>query len=123
MTRKSQLQLNSLPAENTNLAMFRIAGNLDIFSGQELRKALDKQTENPDVSTVILETTDLDYIDSSGIGIMFSNGIKLKKRGGSLILIKPKDMVIQALTMTRALSQMKICETIDEALAEPISGR
>lgn len=117
MSLKSKLNLNELPSDFPDIPILRAAGNLDIYSAQELRKTLDRRTADLNVKNVIIDVADLEYIDSSGIGVIFSNGIKLKKRGGSVVLIKPQDMVHQALEITRALSQVTLHETLNDAIA------
>ncbi len=117
MSLKSKLNLNELPSDFPEIPILRAAGNLDIYSAQELRKILERRTTELNIKTVIIDVVDLEYIDSSGIGVIFSSGIKLKKRGGAMILIKPQEMVYQALEITRALSQVTICESLNDAIA------
>ncbi|MBL8032585.1 MAG: STAS domain-containing protein [Leptospiraceae bacterium] len=117
MALKSKLDLHELPSDFADIPIYRAAGNLDIYSAQELRKSLEKRTADQNIRNVIIDVSDLEYIDSSGIGVIFSNGIKLKKRGGSVILIKPQEMVVHALEITRALSQLTLHETMQDALA------
>ena len=117
MSIKSKLDLHEMPSDLPDIPILRAAGNLDIYSAQELRKTLDRRTTDTNVKNVIIDVVDLEYIDSSGIGVIFSNGIKMKKRGGSVILIQPQDMVYEALEITRALSQLTIYKTLNEAIA------
>lgn len=114
MALKPKLDMNDLPSEIHNVPMIRLAGTLDIFSAQDLRKHFERLAKNEDIKTIILLVEDLEYIDSSGIGILFSAGIKYKKRGGAVILVKPQEMVYGALQITRALTQITVLESLEE---------
>lgn len=115
MSVKSKLDLNQIPMENPDVPVIRLAGTLDIYSAQELRKLLDRFYANEKIKTVIALLEDLEYIDSSGIGVFFASGIRFKKRGGGIRLVKPQEMVVAALTVTRAINQMDVFESFEVA--------
>lgn len=106
--------MNDLPSEIANVPIIRLAGTLDIYSAQELRRHLERLAKNEAIKSIIFLVEDLEYIDSSGIGIMFSAAIKYKKKGGGIVLVKPQQMVYSALEITRALTQITVLENLEE---------
>ena len=78
---------------------FKLAGEMDISNAHLFKNRLEtalaekKQDINIDLS-------ELDYIDSTGLGVIISIYITIKKEGHSVKLQKPKDNVKKLLSIT-----------------------
>ncbi len=66
----------------------RLAGELDHYCAQSVRRDLDKLIADPSVRWLILDFTTLQFMDSSGIGVILGRYRQLRDRGGQLGVIR-----------------------------------
>ena len=66
----------------------RLAGELDHYCAQSVRRDLDKLIADPSVRWLILDFTTLQFMDSSGIGVILGRYRQLRDRGGQLGIIR-----------------------------------
>ena len=62
----------------------RLAGELDHFSAQSVRRELDKLIADRSVRWLILDFSHLTFMDSSGIGVILGRYRQLRDRGGQV---------------------------------------
>ena len=62
----------------------RLAGELDHYCAQSIRRELDALLSDPGVRTLILDFSALQFMDSSGIGVILGRYRILRDRGGSM---------------------------------------
>ncbi len=60
----------------------RLAGELDHFCAQSVRRELDRLIADPGVRTLILDFSNLQFMDSSGIGVILGRYRQMRDRGG-----------------------------------------
>ena len=94
--------------------LFRLAGLLDAFSEPTFRKVLDKCVEE-DSSNIILDLSQIDFIDSSGIGALVQIAKKIQGLSGSLQLIA-NPRVMQTVKMVRLEKFFTLQPTVEAAL-------
>jgi anti-anti-sigma factor len=97
-----------------NSQVFRLAGLLDAFSEPTFRKVVDKYVEEGP-SSVILDMSQIDFIDSSGIGALVQVAKKLQQVNGKLQLIA-NSRVMQTIKMVRLEQFFKIQPNVEAAL-------
>lgn len=61
-----------------------LAGELDHFTAPQIRARLDEELANPAVLHMVLDVSQLTFMDSSGIGVLLGRLRLLQSRGGSL---------------------------------------
>lgn len=66
---------------------------------------------------ILLNLSDMDYIDSNGLGELVQVYRESQRRGASLRLLKPQDRVTKTLRLTNLLPMFAVYETEQEALA------
>lgn len=97
-----------------NCQVFRLAGLLDAFSEPTFRKVLLKCLEETPVS-VILDLSQIDFIDSSGVGALVQISKKVQGAGGNLqIVTNPR--VTQTLKMVHLEQYLPLQQTLESAL-------
>jgi anti-sigma B factor antagonist len=65
--------------------VLRVAGAVDVYSAERLRAALEPVlTDGP--TRVLLECSDLDFIDSTGLGVLIAAAKRLRACEGTLAL-------------------------------------
>ena len=65
---------------------------------------------------ILLNLSDMDYIDSNGLGELVQAFRESKRNGASLRLLKPHDRVAKTLRLTNLLPMFAVYETEDDAL-------
>jgi len=97
-----------------NCQLLRLAGLLDAFSEPTFRKVLDKCAEEGPFN-IILDLSQIDFIDSSGIGALVQIAKKIQNSGGSLQLIT-NPRVMQTVKMVRLEQFFKLQPSVEAAL-------
>lgn len=97
-----------------NCQLFRLAGLLDAFSEPTFRKVLDKYVdEGP--SNLILDLSQIDFVDSSGLGALVQLVKKVQGAGGSLqVVTNPR--VTQTVKLVRLEQFLALQPSVDIAL-------
>ena len=80
--------------------MIVLAGALDIATAPDLWSAIDAAIASGH-SEVLLDLTDLTFVDSTGLGVFVRAGKELRAAGGGLVLRSPGDRVANLLSITR----------------------
>lgn len=65
----------------------RLAGELDHYCAQTVRRELDAMIADRSVRTLILDFTTLQFMDSSGIGVILGRYRQMRDRGGQIGVI------------------------------------
>jgi anti-sigma B factor antagonist len=91
-------------------------GRLAVGVGDELLPRLVEQLLNEGNRKILLNLSDMDYIDSNGLGELVQSLKTSKRFGASLRLLKPQDRVRKTLRLTNLLPMFSVYETEAEAL-------
>lgn len=65
----------------------RLAGELDHYCAQSVRRDLDKMISDYTIRWLILDFTTLQFMDSSGIGVILGRYRQMRDRGGQVGVI------------------------------------
>jgi anti-anti-sigma factor len=89
-----------------------------IAAGEEvviLEKALDEAArESP---RIVLVVSEVDRLDSLGLGLLVRYAARLRKRGGDLRLAAAPGFILDLLKLTMLSSVLQVCATEEDALA------
>lgn len=91
-------------------------GRLAVGVGDDLLPKLVEQLLNEGNRKILLNLSDMDYIDSNGLGELVLSLKTSKRFGASLRLLKPQDRVRKTLRLTNLLPMFSVYETEAEAL-------
>lgn len=95
--------------------VFRLSGMLDAFSEQSIRKVLQQAIETAP-KQVVLDLSKIEFIDSSGLGVLVQTAKQLQAAGGSLqIVTNPR--VTQAVKLVRLDQFLSLHPSLEAALA------
>lgn len=92
------IKINSNIIEN-NYWNVAVTGELDVHTAEELKEYLHNLVENK-VIDVKINLEGLDYIDSTGLGVMISVLKRLKLEDKEIYIVKPKSNVKKIFTIT-----------------------
>ena len=91
-------------------------GRLAVGVGDELLPKLIEQILDEGHRKILLNLSDVDYIDSNGLGELVQSLKTSKRFGAALVLLKPQDRVRKTLRLTNLLPMFSVYETEAEAL-------
>ena len=94
----------------------RLKGEVDLSNVPSVRQQL--LTGIPNTATaVVLDLSDTDYLDSSGIRLIFELAERMRTRGQRLELVVPDDSFIKrVLVLTEVEQVVPIATSVDAAL-------
>jgi anti-anti-sigma factor len=97
-----------------NLQLFRLAGLLDAFSEPTFRKVMDKCVEDGPAN-LILDLSQIDFIDSSGLGALVQVAKKAQSAGG-MIQIVTNPRVTQTVKLVRLEQFLSLQPSVEVAI-------
>ena len=91
-------------------------GRLAVGVGDEVLPRLIEQLLSEGNTKILLNLSDMDYIDSNGLGELVQSLKTSKRFGASLRLLKPQDRVKKTLRLTNLLPMFSVYESESEAI-------
>jgi anti-sigma B factor antagonist len=90
-------------------------GELDAHSAPLLQAKLDPLTAAPG-SSVVIDLSDVGFIDSTGLGVLVSTLTHVREVGGRLDVVVSAPRVLKVFTITGLNAVLALHATLDEAL-------
>ncbi len=91
-------------------------GRLAVGVGEEVLPQIIGEILDGGHKKILLNLSDMDYIDSNGLGELVQSLKTSKRYGASLRLLKPQDRVAKTLRLTNLLPLFSVYESESEAL-------
>jgi anti-sigma B factor antagonist len=101
--------------------VLRLSGELDLGSVPDVRKAIRSYIEDGQVNFII-DITGLDFIDSSGLGVLVGGLARVRERQGEIKLVCANRRILRVFEMTRLTQLFEIHETEEEAAQRFLAG-
>jgi anti-sigma B factor antagonist len=115
------LEISSQQASDVTILYLRgratIGGGESELLSSHLRKLLASG-----VRKLVMDLKELIQVDSSGIGIIVGTCVSLRRQGGDLKLLCPRDKVLNVLTVFRLLDVIESFEDEAQAIASFRAG-
>ncbi|WP_455537676.1 STAS domain-containing protein [Terrisporobacter sp.] len=93
------IKINSMLGTTNDFWYVSLEGELDISTADELKKELHKLVDEKNID-IRLNLEDLDYIDSTGLGVMIGILKRLKIENKEVYIEKPKSNVRKIFSIT-----------------------
>lgn len=100
--------------ENGEL-LVKIEGEVDVYTSIDLKKEMTKLVES-DQKRIIIDLESVNYMDSSGLGVLVALLKELKKVGGELKLISLPVSVKKIFDLTRLTKFFNIYNNLEDAM-------
>ena len=97
-----------------NALMVQLSGEIDHHVADRLRCDIDSELEFYGAKDLIFDFSHVEFMDSSGIGMVFGRYKKVKARGGTVMIRNAGRLVRQILDMAGVFSLIAYEETVDE---------
>jgi anti-sigma B factor antagonist len=98
-----------------------VGGEVDAHCSSQLDQALRSAMQS--AACVVVDLTEVSFIDSSGIGALINARIRADEVGGSVYLVHPPTMVRKILVGTQLQQSFMVCDSLDEALGRVSRAR
>lgn len=109
-----ELSLNVRTVEDR--PVLDVVGEVDVYSAPELRERLSELL-NASAPSLIVNLTDVTFLDSTGIGTLVAGLNRAVQFGGTLTLVSDHDRILKLFRITGLDSVFSIRSSIDEAIA------
>lgn len=92
-------------------------GDVDLATVQALDEALRQAEESH--ALVVLDLRAVPFMDSSGLHALIAADLRMRERGGRLVIVRGGDQIRRLLGLTGADRQLDMVDDPGEALADP----
>jgi anti-anti-sigma factor len=94
----------------------RVRGEVDLSNVSSVRERLLDAVPNS-AAALVLDLSETDYLDSSGIGLIFELAERLAGRGQKLLLVVPQESVIRRVLLLTDVEQVApLAASVEAAL-------
>ena len=97
--------------------VFDLTGSLDIATSPTVRAALTSASERGS-HRLIVDLTQVDFLDSTGLGALIGGQRRAKEFGGEVRLVVKEGQILRLLRITGLLKVFAVYPTLDEAVAD-----
>ncbi len=96
----------------------RVAGELDMHIVDEFREIVDSNLEAKGVKYILFNLDAVNFIDSSGLGVILGRYKKVTALGGKVLIAQIQPQVLQIFELSGLLKIIKIYNSEAEALED-----
>lgn len=96
--------------------IIKFNGELDHHSTELARKKIDKKYLNGNIKNVIMDFSKLNFMDSSGIGLIIGRYKLINKNGGKLVIVCSDKRVNKIFEMSGIMKIIDIYPNIKSAV-------
>ena len=93
-----------------------VTGDIDQHNASSIREQIDVKISHENIAKVIFDFTHLDFMDSSGIGIIIGRYKLMSAIGGRVCIVPSKPTVIKLLELSGIRRIATICDSLTEAM-------
>lgn len=91
-------------------------GELDHHSTEEVRNKIDNQLDAEGVNNLILEFSQVSFMDSSGIGVVIGRYKRLKAKNGNVCIVGVSPSVKRVFELSGMFKIIGLYDNIDQAI-------
>jgi anti-sigma B factor antagonist len=107
-----ELSLNT--RESDGALVVDVVGEIDVYTSPKLRERLVSLV-NDGAASIVVNLEGVEFIDSTGLGVLVGALKRIRARGGSLSLVCNKESLLRVLTITGLEKVFAVYASVDEA--------
>jgi stage II sporulation protein AA (anti-sigma F factor antagonist) len=112
------VNLHAEMVRNRDTLIVRLSGELDHHTADDVRMRIDEELGRGGCRHLVLSLKSLQFMDSSGLGVILGRYKLIKQRGGRMVLCDVNPSVYRLFDMSGLFKIMSIYEDEDMALSE-----
>lgn len=93
-----------------------MAGELDHHSAEEVRSKIDDRLDRDEITKLILDFSNVTFMDSSGIGVVIGRYKKLSLKKGKVCIANVNNSVKRVFDLSGMFKIIKLYENVEQAL-------
>jgi anti-sigma B factor antagonist len=101
------MALTVVEEKTESSVLIRVAGEVDLYSSPELRKAILKSVPSG-AGEIGIDLSAVTYIDSSGVATLVEGLRSAREKGAGFVLVTPSAAVLQVLELARLDSVFEV---------------
>ena len=110
------IRISSRVRETEGLPVIDVSGEVDIYTTPQFKDAVTEILQQGHIH-IIINLTDVSYMDSSGFGTLLSATKRLRPQNGGIYLVGCNEAVSRMLDITRLNTIFTVVHTEEEAVA------
>ncbi|MDD5495954.1 MAG: STAS domain-containing protein [Candidatus Omnitrophica bacterium] len=107
------LEINVAKGKESSFTV-SLTGSLDSETYMELKKSLEPVLV-PSTKNLILNMSGVDYISSSGVGVILETKKMVEKNGGAFLMTNLRPQIKKVFDIMKAIPNMNIFASVEEA--------
>ena len=111
------IRITSYDNEPVRKGVIPFVGDLDAHTAPTLQKAVDRTIATAPSSSIIIDLTDVPFIDSSGLSVIVAAHSRLTDAGAGVRLVANSPRVTKVLALTGLDAIIPTFPTVEAALA------
>jgi len=111
-----ELHIDLTTAKDGHTLVFALRGSLDIATSPSVRAALTDASDGK--QNVVVDLTQLEFLDSTGLGALIGAHRRATENGGSLRLVVREGPILRLLNITGLIRVLAVYHSLDDALAD-----
>jgi anti-sigma B factor antagonist len=101
--------------------VLEVAGEVDVYTAPGLRDRVSDLLDGGQ-HQLIIDLGGVEFLDSTGLGVLVAGLNRAREVGGSLSLVCPQERVLKLFRITGLDEVFTVHGTVDEALASSAAG-
>lgn len=93
-----------------------ITGELDHHSSDSVRRKVDAEIMKSHVKNVIFDFSNVNFMDSSGLGVIMGRYKNIRKLGGKMAVVNPVSQVKRVFELSGFMKIIEVYENIESAI-------
>ncbi len=92
-----------------------LSGELDVESSQKMKNDVRKKISS-ETSNIVIDLTNVNYVDSSGLGTLIALQKDARFNGGSLCIVGASQQIKRVMKMTNLDKLFQLYDKLDEVI-------
>ncbi|MGA8575610.1 MAG: STAS domain-containing protein [Candidatus Cybelea sp.] len=109
-----ELSIDVKSEDGGSRLVFNLRGSLDLATAPTVRAALSEATEKGN-HDLIVDLSQLEFLDSTGLGVLIGAHRRAAERGGSFRLIVNEGSILRLLNITGLIAVFSVFHTLEDA--------
>lgn len=99
-----------------NILVVSISGELDDHTAPRLREAVETELDKGSANKIVLDCTNLEFMDSSGLGVILGRYKRLKSMDGNMVACNLNPQVDKIFELSGLKRIIQVYSSAEEAL-------
>lgn len=106
----------SIESREHGIAVLSLIGEMDLYSANQVKEQV-MQLREEGVTRLVVDLTELSYVDSSGIGVLLYVYTSSQKRGNTVVFAGAHGSVAKVIELTKLDGFLPLEATVDDAVS------